>query len=377
MKKIPRPINGNKIFEALKDKGAIVMACNVRMTYEAVRGIIRAAKEMDAAVIFELARTESDLEGGYTGITPKEYYKRCVKASDEVGFDIWALHADHIGIKKGDEEDIKKTKELVKGQIDAGYTSFAIDASHLFNFQGKTVEEELADNIRCTTEVAKFIQQNKKGDFGLEVEVGEIGRTDAKGMILTKPEEAVAFIKALNRNGVFPQVIAVANGSTHGNVYDAEGNPIEQVSIDIERTKEIAKALRKNNLNVRIAQHGITGTPLNLIKEKFPHGDIVKGNVATYWQNLVYDIMKEKNPEFYKEIWKWVMEKYKEKNPGKNETEIFGKNSKKAIKVFKDKIENLSDDIKAAIEERAYEEAKKFFDAFNAEGSADIVRKSL
>ena len=55
--------------------------------------------------------------------------------------------------KKGTPEDIEGTKELVSGQIDAGFTSFAIDASHLFNFQGGDLREELADNIDLHTKL--------------------------------------------------------------------------------------------------------------------------------------------------------------------------------------------------------------------------------
>ena len=46
-------------------------------------------------------------------------------------------------IKKGDPKEVEETKQLIDAQIAAGYTSFAIDASHLFNFEGKTVREEL------------------------------------------------------------------------------------------------------------------------------------------------------------------------------------------------------------------------------------------
>ena len=43
-------------------------------------------------------------------------------------------------------------------------------------------------------------------EFGLEVEVGEIGRKDTEGLVLTRPEEAVGFIQALNENDVHPHV---------------------------------------------------------------------------------------------------------------------------------------------------------------------------
>ena len=129
------PIPGDIMFRSLKDRGAIIMAVNARMTKGVVKGIFRAAKDLDAAVIFEIARSEANQDIGYTGMTPRDYARQIRAAADEVDFDIWAMHADHITVKKGTPEDIQKTRELIDHQIDAGYTSFAIDASHLFNFQ--------------------------------------------------------------------------------------------------------------------------------------------------------------------------------------------------------------------------------------------------
>lgn len=368
-----KPIPGSRIFNALHDKETIVMAVNARIVPGVVKGIFRAAKELDAAVIFELAKSECNLQGGYTGLTPADFSKKVQEIADEVDFDIWALHADHIGIKKGDEGEFAGVEELVKAQIDSGFTSFAIDASHIFNHEGKTIFEELEGNINATAKLAKFIEEHKTGeDFGLEVEVGEIGKKDESGMVLTSPEEAVTFITALNERGVFPQVIAIANGSTHGNVYDEDGNLIEQVSIDIPRTIAVAKALEDNNLKVRVAQHGITGTPRDLIKEKFPKGIIIKGNVGTFWMNLVWDIFKEHEPGLYKDIWDWTIKNYSDGK--KKDTEVFGKSSKYAIKEFFDRINSVKEETVDAIEKKSYEEALVFFDAFNAKGSAAVVR---
>src|SRR5271169_6078243 len=223
------PVPGSTILRGVSGKKAIVMAANVRIATVA-RGIFRAAKDTDSAVFMELARSECDLNGGYTGMTPHAFSEKMNEASKAEGFDIWALHADHITIKKGDKPEIDQTKELIDAQVKAGYTSFAIDASHLFNFEGKNVREELEQNIQATSDLALHIKNRMKGrEFGLEVEVGEIGRKDGEGMILTRPEEAVEFIKALNENGVSPQVLAIANGSTHGHTYDTNGNVVEQL----------------------------------------------------------------------------------------------------------------------------------------------------
>jgi len=371
------PIPGSAIFEGITGHKTIVMAANTRIATVA-KGIFQAAKDSDSAVIMELARSECDLKGGYTGMTPQNFSDRVNTAAAEVGFDVWALHADHITIKKGDAAEIEQTKQLIEAQIQAGYTSFAIDASHLFNFEGKTTRAELEPNIRATTEIAHFIRQkmNKK-EFGLEVEVGEIGRKDTEGLVLTKPEEAVEFIKALNEDNVHPQVLAIANGSTHGHTYDANGNVVAQLSIDIPQTKAIAKALRDNKLHVGIAQHGITGTPRELINLHFPKGDIIKGNVGTFWQDVVFNTLKVYEPKLYRDMEAWTIEKYRPANPGKKDAQIFDGNCKFAIKEFFKEIYAVDHETEQAIQAMAYAESLIFFKAFGAYGSASLVRKAM
>jgi fructose-bisphosphate aldolase class II len=371
------PISGSTIFRAISGQKAIIMAANTRITTVA-QGIFKAAKETDSAVFMELARSECDLKGGYTGLTPGDFSEKMQEAAQEVRFDVWALHADHITIKSGDSTEIDGTKQLIDAQIHAGYTSFAIDASHLFNFEGKNVRQELDKNIGVTSELARYIKSRMKGkDFGLEVEVGEIGRKDGHGMILTRPEEAVEFIKALQENDVYPQVLAIANGSTHGHVYDERGNVIEQLSIDIPQTKAVAQALRENNLHVGIAQHGITGTPRDLINQHFPKGDIIKGNVGTFWQDVVFSTLKVYEPALYKSIQEWTLENYRAKNPGKKDSQIFDGNCKFAIKEFFKEIYAVEEDTQQAIRAMAYAESLVFFKAFSSYGTASLVRKAL
>jgi fructose-bisphosphate aldolase class II len=371
------PVAGSALLQGITGKKTIIMAANVRIASVA-EGIFRAAKDTDSAVIMELARSECDLKGGYTGMTPHDFSMKMNAAAKATGFDVWALHADHITIKKGDAAEMEQTKLLIDAQVAAGYTSFAIDASHLFNFEGKNVREELDQNILATTDLARHIQKRMKGkEFGLEVEVGEIGRKDGGGLVLTKPVEAVEFIRALNENEVFPQVLAIANGSTHGHTYDDKGNVIEQLSIDINRTKEIAKALRDNNLKVGIAQHGITGTPRDLINLYFPKGDIIKGNVGTFWQDVVFDTLKVYEPSLYKSIQEWTLEKYRPLNPGKMDKQIFDGNCKFAIKEFFKELYAVDHTTEQAIQAMAYAESLVFFKAFSSYGSASIIRKSL
>jgi fructose-bisphosphate aldolase class II len=369
------PIPGSTILKGVAGHKAIVMAANVRITTVA-EGIFRAARDTDSAVFMELARSESDLTGGYTGLKPQDFSERMRNAAEAVQCEVWALHADHISIKKGDAKEIQGTKELIDAQIKAGYTSFAIDASHLFNFEGKTVREELADNIRVTTELAHHIRSRMdEREFGLEVEVGEIGRKDGQGLVLTRPEEAVEFIRALGENDVFPNVLAIANGSSHGHAYDANGNVVEQLSIDIPQTKAIAKAMRDAKMKVGIAQHGITGTPRDLINLHFPKGDIIKGNVGTFWQDVVFSVFKVYEPALYRDIQNWTLDKYRPLNPGKQDRQIFDGNCKFAIKEFFRDIYAVDKETERAIQAMAYAESLVFFRAFGSYGTASLIRK--
>jgi fructose-bisphosphate aldolase class II len=373
------PIPGNKMFEALYGTEGIIMATNTRIVHGIARGILRAAKDLRAAVIFELAKSESDLKGGYTGLTPQDFSNAVHSIAEEVGFAEWALHADHTTVKKGTEDEIKDVKSLIEAQIAAGYTSFAIDASFLFDLSEKTVLGQLQQNINVTTELATFIKEKMGGkEYGLEVEVGEIGKKDKDGLVLTTVAEATTFITELQKRGVFPNVLAIANGSTHGNIYDAQGNLIEQVSINIDRTVEIANAI--DPFKVKVAQHGITGTPLKFISTKFPRGRIIKGNVGTFWQNIAWEVLEIYEPELYDEIWNWTLETYRDEAAKKGITkndEIFGKYSKFAIKGFKDRIYNVSEETERALEAKAYAEALMFFKAFGAVGTADTVKEYL
>lgn len=135
------PIPGSTIFRGISGQKTIIMAANTRIATVA-KGIFRAAKDTDSAVFMELARSECDLKGGYTGLTPKDFSEKMREAAKATRFDIWALHADHITIKTGNNDEIDGTKQLIDAQISAGFTSFAIDASHLFNFEGKNVRDE-------------------------------------------------------------------------------------------------------------------------------------------------------------------------------------------------------------------------------------------
>lgn len=325
-------INSRLVFDALIDERAIIMAANCRITY-VIPGIMRAAQELDAVVGYELAKTEGNIDGGYTGQTPKMYAETCFNYAEKTGLTVpFFIHADHLTVKDTEEKSIEETEELIDAQIEAGYTSFAIDASH----------NPLPDNTEITIRLAKKITEH---NFGLEVEVGEIAGALGK---LTTVDEALSFITALTDAGHSPNLLAISNGSKHGNY-----RPDEEVHIDLEQTGDIFTAIRP--YGVAIAQHGITGTPLSMIG-KFADYGIRKGNVGTNWQNIAH---RNLPTDLFEEMKKWAEE---------NEVDI-----KKATRHFKSELDNIDDEYKNKIADDAYISAKEFISAFRAKGTASIV----
>jgi fructose-bisphosphate aldolase class II len=357
-----KPMWGQPFYSKLHSSNCIIMACNTRIVRGVVEGIFQAAKDTKSPIIFELAKSESDLQGGYTGLTPETYAKYVNITAKKVQYQNYVIHGDHIKI--GKEEDIPGVKELISAQIDAGYTSFAIDASFLYNPDGTTDREHLAKNIEATINVAHFIEDklnHKK--FGLEVEVGEIGKTDPKtGLVKTTVSEATTFIETLKENDVHPHFLAIANGSVHGFQYDEHGNPLPQVGIDIQLTEDIGAAIKP--MGVKIAQHGITGTPLELIASEFPKDVLGKGNVGTNWMTLAWDVFKIFEPDLYDEIFNWTVNNFQKDNVPVKET--FLKNSKLAIKQFYNDIYAISQDTEHALTAVAYASALMFLKAFNS-----------
>ncbi len=325
-------VNSRYVFDALIDERIIIMACNCRIPH-VIPGIMRAAEELDAVVCYELAKTEGNLDGGYTGQTPAQYAGITFEYAERTRLTKpFFVHADHLTVKNSSPDEFKATAEVITAQIKAGYTSFAIDASH----------NPLQENTDITRRLAKPISEM---GFGLEVEVGEIAGLLGK---LTTVEEAVSYISDLNDAGHSPNLLAISNGSKHGNY--AVG---EEVQIDLERTGEIFTAIRP--YGVSIAQHGITGTPLSLIG-KFADYGIRKGNVGTNWQNIAHVNLPT---DLFETMKMWA--------------EVNAVDIKKATRQFKNEIDSIDEKYKKKIEEESYISAKEFITAFRAVGSASLV----
>ena len=331
-------LNSHHIFSVLRDEEVIIMACNARIRH-VIPGIMRAAEDLDAVVAFELAKSEGGVDGGYTGQTPQIFFDTIVEYAERLNFSKpFFIHADHLTVKDTSQGAFDSAKELIQAELEAGYTSFAIDAS--FN--------HIPDNTDITTKLARPIVEQ---GLGLEVEVGEIKHAGAEGTITTV-EEATTFISGLAKGKVYPDLLAINNGSKHGNYLEGE-----KVSIDLGRTKEIYDAIKDRG--VCIAQHGITGTPLHLVG-KFADYGIRKGNVGTEWQNIAHQGLPQ---DLMDEMKRWA--------------EANRKDIKFTTREFKKEIDSIPEEDARQIEKRSYETASDFIQAFRAINLASLVKNKV
>jgi fructose-bisphosphate aldolase class II len=331
-------VSSHDVFRVLKEDKVIIMACNTRIKH-VIPGIMRAAEDLDAVVCFELAKSESNLKGGYTGMTPAQYADTVFAYAEAVKFSKpFFIHGDHVTTKSPDAAVVGESRDLVKAQLEAGFTSVAIDAS--FN--------ETHDNIKISADLGRMVLA---AGAGLEAEVGEIKSTKEGGEITTV-EEAVEFIEGMEKAGVHADLLATNNGSKHGNY-----KPGEEVHIELKRTGDIYNAIKK--WGVCIAQHGITGTPLDLVGQFADYG-IRKGNVGTNWQNIAHDCLPA---DLMSKMREWA----------KNEN----KDIKFATKQFLTEINSMSKDCVKKTEELSYKSTAEFITAFRARGTASLVAKRL
>jgi fructose-bisphosphate aldolase, class II len=254
-------VSGKVIDRALLAKGgAMTIAANGR-NHLVIRGALQAAQRAHAAIIIEIARSE----GGANAYCPVNYWNiaRQVDAlCNELAITVpVAIHADHYGIKK--PEDVPAAAVEIPTIFEAGITSIAIDASHMPD----------ADNLLASIELAKYVP----AWASLETEVGEI---KGKHGLSTK-DEALFIIQGLNAHDIFPDWIALNNGTTHGIEASAQG-------IQVELTTEIHKALA--GYAVSGAQHGTSGNNSDRLRAIAAQTYTTKANVATALQMVSWGL---------------------------------------------------------------------------------------
>lgn len=254
-------VSGKVIDRAMIAKGkAMTIAANGRSSI-VIRGSLLAAQRANAAIIIEIAKSEGGADA-YCAVSLWNIAGYVDKMCNELGITVpVAVHADHYGIKS--EKDMLKAEVEIPSLFDAGITSIAIDASHLPD------DENLLTSIAMNRFVPAWA--------GLETEVGEIKGSQG----LSTPDEALFLIQGLNAHSIFPDWIALNNGTTHG---------IEEsdAGIQVELTAAIHSAIE--TYRVSGAQHGTSGNSSERLRRIATMTNTTKANVATALQMISWGV---------------------------------------------------------------------------------------
>lgn len=251
-------VSGKYIDRAMLAKGkSISMAANGRNIF-VIRGALAAAQRANSVIIIEIAKSE----GTYCAVNFWNIARQVDALCNEMGITIpVAIHADHYGIKS--QADITQAMVEIPTAFEAGITSIAVDASHMPD------DQNLMANLALHPFIPKWA--------GLETEVGEIkGKTG-----LSTVDEAQFLIRGLNAHDIFPDWIALNNGTTHGIEASDQG-------IQVELTRSIHEALSPYSISG--AQHGTSGNSSDRLREIAALTRTTKANVATALQMIAWGL---------------------------------------------------------------------------------------
>jgi fructose/tagatose bisphosphate aldolase len=254
-------VSGKVIDRAMLAKGkAMTMAANGRSNL-VIRGALLAAQRAQAALIIEIARSE----GGASSYCATNYWNMARQVDalcNELAITVpVAIHADHYGIKSAADLPFARTE--IPSMFEAGITSIAVDASHMQD----------DDNLLASLALSSVIP----AWAGYETEVGEIKGTSG----LSSAAEALFLVQGLNAHDIFPDWIALNNGTTHGIEASDAG-------IQVGLTAEIHAALAK--YGVSGAQHGTSGNSSERLREIASQTRTTKANVATALQMISWGV---------------------------------------------------------------------------------------
>jgi len=251
-------VSGKYIDQAMLAKGkAISMAANGRSIF-VIRGALAAAQRANSVILIEIAKSE----GTYCAVNFWNIARQVDALCNEMGITVpVAIHADHYGIKS--QEETAQAMIEIPTIFEAGITSIAIDASHMPD------DQNLLANLALHPCIPSWA--------GLETEVGEIkGKTG-----LSTVDEALFLIRGLNAHNIFPNWIALNNGTTHGIEASDQG-------IQVGLTQRIHDALTP--YKVSGAQHGTSGNNSDRLREIANLTRTTKANVATALQMISWGL---------------------------------------------------------------------------------------
>jgi ketose-bisphosphate aldolase len=237
--------NMKQMLQKARDKRYAVGAFNI-LDYNSMKAVVEAAEEINSPVIVQTS-AKTVIFWGHAAIMT---WIKEIAGESKVPV---ALHLDHC-----------KDLSLIKGCIDAGWTSVMIDAS----------EKPFEENMALTQQV---IDMAEPRNVTVEAELGKITGVEEDMAVaddesrLADPDEAVRFCEELLLDCFAPAI-----GTAHG-IY--KGEP----KIAFDRLEEIS-----SRTGLPIALHGGTGLSEEVFQKCISLG-CAKVNISTQLKHAFID----------------------------------------------------------------------------------------
>lgn len=187
------------------------------------------AKAEHSLLLVEATSNQVDQYGGYTGMTPADFFQTIMTQAESVGFDTTKLilGGDHLGPNRWQglaaEEAMSKAEVLIAAYVAAGFKKIHLDCSMACQGDPVPLSDELV--AQRSARLAKIAEDTCFATFGChdivyiigtEVPVPGGAQEDLDGLAVTTPAAASRTIKAhqdaFARQGladIWPRVIGL------------------------------------------------------------------------------------------------------------------------------------------------------------------------
>lgn len=379
------PSSIQSLYEAIgkkQYKGFTVPAINIRgLTYDVARAIFKAAKKNHAAAfIFEIARSEI----GYTNQRPAEYASVILAAALKEGYEGPVfIQGDHFQInakkyEKDRDAEINTVKGLIKEAISAGFYNIDIDTSTLVDLNKPGVTEQQRLNFEFAAELSAYIRSLEPSGITISIggEIGEVGKKNST------VEELRAFMDGYNNTlaskgkdlkGI--SKISVQTGTSHGGVPLPDGT-VAKVKLDFDTLRNLSRVARDEYGLSGAVQHGASTLPGDAF-DKFPETGTAEVHLATEFQNMVYEssvFPRDLKNEIYEFLRKNCAADKKE---GETDEQFIYKTRKMGFGPFKERLWNLSPNIREKISEELEAKFDFLFKKLNVVHSKEIINRTI
>jgi fructose-bisphosphate aldolase, class II len=205
-------------------------------TFDVADAIVNAAKELNLPVI--LAVSEGERE--FTGVKEAAAWVK-VKSEEIEKEKLTNEHINNVHIFL--DADHTYSFEKIVEAVEAGFDMV------IFDDAGGDIDENIEKAKQCREYLNEYNKKNKT-DILLEAELGYIGKSSKvldklpDGLVMTTPEDAKRFVKA-----VAPDLLAPAVGNVHGMLKDVPDPDLDEV-----RVGEIFDAVK-----IPLVLHGASG----------------------------------------------------------------------------------------------------------------------